>query len=578
MVQGRSTQDLAFVLIPSAVEPQARVTQVNVAALVGEAAPTVQVTNSVAMVLSEDPLAGVEGFSDSEPAGGSADPSVVWDPVRVMRINWASGFVITNTWATSIAMAGTLSECRHGLVNKPYRKFQFSVLIPDAEQTSWFLDILARAHTAKWFVPLYGDFTKTTAAVAPGAIEILCDTSLRRFSSGTRVLIATLARGGSVEVDEYGNYSSDVPRRPLQGMYSCEVAYVSEVQSDRLVLHRPVVGYYPTGVHNAEDHGDITSWPAGSRVFPLAECQMMVDSSYQIHSGTVLTADFEAVEVEGEFSLPPQVEPGVLPAGFQTFEGLPIFDFKVDWSSLEQGMFRYVREDQIGLSYTVDILGTVPQWKGEYGVVCASKQQADRFNSFFASRAGRLHPFFVVGKQVLGQLYYIGSTMKFVVRGAPPVLEVGDYIGIRASDGQTYVRKVTALYAPAPGADDILDCSISWTSGNLPGMYNYTGKGEVQIFRAWKVRLNQDYIEENWSTDGIMTSNFSLVEVKQEKTVDIAGFLPPSDEGFSEPWKIPSDDHYVTAMNVQVLAVDSREPGAEVTQQVIQVLVEVPSE
>jgi hypothetical protein len=160
----------------------------------------------------------------------------------------------------------------------------------------------------------------------PAPSTIPCDTRCRRFFPGARVAWGTPARDGSIE--EY------------------EIGTIASVADDYIALATPASRL----------------WGAGARVYPMLECDVVLESTAPGSTDTHLTATFLCRETPGASALPPLDYPESLG---NALDGYPIFAPPTAFNAGEAsvGWSRRGSVAAVGLGFNTRLYGEAPRMK-----------------------------------------------------------------------------------------------------------------------------------------------------------------------------------------------------------------------
>lgn len=390
----------------------------------------------------------------------------LWDASSLFIANWISGVTVRSAYMTDVVASKSTTESRILRAGKPSRSVTFTVTAFDRDAMPIVQALMMRAGSARSIVPLYPDQAKL---IEPAGQNLQC-TSLtgRRYMPGGRCVIAK-ARSSS-------------------HFMTWTVCDITSINGDTITL--------------AQAPGD---FPAGSRVYPAIEGDLVLNSRVVAMTNEVLNGQLTFRETDGLSALDPTTAPGINPADFDTHNGLPIFDLITDWKSVATGVHRVGSTAAVGTGMYTEVYGARPYVVTESSFTAMSRETAARVIRFWDSRGGRCYPFwamtpvseFTVITQV-GNVLYVKATGALIDWSYRP------YIGVRYGDGRV-IRKVTA-YSRANDTDAItLDAPI-----NLGGIKS--------VSSAYIMRFNTDEMIERWITDDKMTTSLSLIET-DDRTV-----------------------------------------------------------
>ena len=290
-----------------------------------------------------------------------------------------------------------------------------------------------------------------------------------------------------------------------------EVVSIAEVHEDRLVLNEPVAADYPSE----------------GRVYPLLECDTQLSSSGQLLSDHVISGSIEGLEVVGPSMLPAMAEPGTNPAGYQVYQGLPVFDAPVNYA----GSISW-SHDRLG-GYSGAGIGQVLETQGDVGrdlyrlpLSFSNREKAFQLLRFFDSRGGRTYPFWFVSPAAFYQLDAVISNTVLRVKAKGAILDWQNrpHIAIVMRSGDVHLRNV--IQVQRNGDVDIVTMDAPLPS--VPSQFEIK-----RVTTACMARFDRDEITESWHTIEHMTTTVVIRELLKEKAV-LAGIDSPVTESLIE--------------------------------------------
>lgn len=244
-------------------------------------------------------------------------------------------------------------------------------------------------------------------------------------------------------------------------------------------------------------------------------------------------ATLEAVERWGPSRLGPVVAPGNLPAGYGTYDGLPIVVPSVDWErGVEWGWSRAGSVEGLGHGTlpALDLLtGGVsgrPAWRSGLTGRWLTRSGVWAWKRLFDSRGGRLHPFWWVepslGFEAVG-FGVGGSSVKVSAWGS--VARDWDWVpavAVELWDGTVWVRRVASVVRTTGVDELVFDASL----GVAPAL------GLVKrVAAACLARFGSDVLTERWVHSEEATASVSVVERVDEGDVAVADLSVLGAEG-----------------------------------------------
>lgn len=398
-------------------------------------------------------------------------PSVL---ANIFSHNWDAQAKLESAYNTAITFAsGSLSEERRGLIDRPYRTLFVRFMGFDKFELNR-LSMTAMRLCQQRFtpIPLFTDFSKVTAQSS--GTTIYCDTTYRRFFLNARVMI----------------HSWDAHRRPT----AVEYGQIQTFDATSITLQAPLVG----------------TFPAGSRVYPCIEAELALEPvDLNLISDECLDMAMTIKETVGSAALPSTIDGFANPPGFQTWNGRPIFDVPSDWSAnLRSGIRREGEKNQVGRAEIVRADGPRAQFMHEMRLTLLTRAKFWKVLQFFDSRMGRLRSFYMVDPAAKFQANSILTT-NVRIKASGNIEDLQDFmshVAIVMRDGTIYVRDVTSV---------TLD-SGEWVIafGSVIPVVDITQVRKVT--QAYLVRLRDDAMAEQWTTDEVCEVSLWGVEVLAE--------------------------------------------------------------
>lgn len=403
-------------------------------------------------------------------------PSVL---ASIMTHNWAVPAVVESAYSTDVtAAAGSMSEERRALVDRPYRMLQVRFTGVNRADVLKLAGIVARlAQQRSTPIPMASDFSKVTAESSGDTIH--CDTRYRRFFVGARVLI----------------HGWSAARRPS----GVEYAVVQNIAPTALTLTAPLVG----------------TFPAGSRVYPCLEAEIDLGQPAEFDTDSVADATLTIRERVGRSALPSTVDGFVNPSGFGTYLGRPIFDAPHNWSAkLTSGIVRGGGRFQSGRAEITEVTGARGQWYRRLSLTSLSRADFWRVLNFWDSRLGRCRAWWLVDPATLFDPTVLQTTG---VRIRPSgniedVQDFYDHVAIVKRDGTVYIRGISSVTL------DSGDWLLAFDSV-IPA----TDLADVRkVTPAYLVRCESDSLRETWITDEVCQAEITGLEVLEEAAEELA--------------------------------------------------------
>ncbi len=406
--------------------------------------------------------------------------------VQFFMHNWGVAPRVRNLWSTDVVTALSGAEERRGLCDRPYRSFlwRFTGLSSDESGALW--SLMQRAHKQRLVTPVYSDPARLTAAASAGASALSCPTAGRRFYAGCRVVVITPTRRGRVG--------------------QAEVAAVDQVLASQLLLEDQL----------ALDH------PAYARVYPLAEVELLLESSSRIPAPHLQDVVMDLSEISGASALPPWSPPGALPDA-QTYRQVPIFPFRPEWATdVTVSLRRLGDRFPLGRAVVTSVNGDRPLVGFRFDLVSTTRESALAYLEWLDSRQGRLRKFWLTDPRAMMELGGAGVTATYAdVVLSSTAADVDRFISavtIRTSDGSSHVRAVRSTSQEAGGVT-----RLAFEEPLLLPDYE-----DVQTVRhAYLSRHARDDYEERWESGRILRVTVETTSLPEERDVIAARRIDP---------------------------------------------------
>jgi hypothetical protein len=419
-------------------------------------------------------------------------PEDLWDPGSLLRHNWAETVEMTRSWPGAISTARSGAEKRTVFLSRPRLTTRFTITAIQNGEVWRLKNVLRRMGIARQVVPIWCDAQWTTAGLSGGGTTVtVTSTANRRFYQGGRVAI--------------GTPSLSAPGCAL-GTY--EIATISSVTGTTIDL--------TAGVTN--------SYPAGSRIVPLMECEVLAVSEGKRIPGGKLEAHILAEQVPGEWTLPALASPGgsgvystftVSSVDYPIFE--PGFNPSLEWLSDSDGWDRVHNVARIGQGQVFTLLGPRPRNTAKRATRAITRADAFNILTLFDACQGPLRPFFAPAPLPMLKVISM-TTTTVVVQSFGPVEDWSDYpylAAVKIADGPTACRiRAISSVARASGQDTI----------TLTSALDFSTVGQVwYCVPANLMRFAGEDLTERWKTSEFCELDFSLIEVLSDAAVSFLG-------------------------------------------------------
>ena len=408
----------------------------------------------------------------------------VWGISSLFLSDWTNGCQITNSWPTSIVAAANSAEKRATLTSKPSRILKFTIRSTTRQQAWAIKNILLRMAQCRSLIPLYPDYTLLTSPVVSGNTAISCDTTNRRFFDGAQAIVYTPT----------GNV----------GVGTNEIVVISSLTGSAINI----------------SSGAANSYPLGSRVAPLIECDIWATSDANVLDGGMLSVDVIAKEVPGGSSLPSLADPGdSFGYNLNASGGIPVFDLGPNpssgWRAVTDGWRQDNKTTRIGEGSVVELFGPRPRAHSGRQAKAIGRDVAWKMLKFFDASRGETFPFIAPLPFPLFTLVSLGSATAEVTASGP------------LEDWQNYPYLVLVVGRAGPDAVSVLTITNVNRSGGIdtvtftPSITAPALSLVVCLTVGNLMRFDTSEITERWRTSQNLSLDFTLIEVLNEGAVTI---------------------------------------------------------
>lgn len=255
--------------------------------------------------------------------------------------DWSNGVVERMEWLTDVLQSYDGREQRRALRKAPRKTYEFEFFAQGAERR--YAEVALWGWGARnWALPVWSDGRRTTAALAPGDTEILCETATRDFEAGSLVML-------------------------LRDAFTFEVAEVEEVQADRVILVR----------------GLTLAWPEMSELYPARTARIADRVSLGRWS-----SDASGARLAFDVSEPVDYTAN---AGATTYRGYPVLTQRPNWAGgLSLDLARKMDEiDAMTGPRVFDDESGLPMPLQRMRWTLTSRTEVDEFRQFVYAMRGR---------------------------------------------------------------------------------------------------------------------------------------------------------------------------------------------
>lgn len=426
----------------------------------------------------------------------------LWDSAAQLLANWAPTVRIREAFMTDIAVAQSQAESRRGLVDKPFRVVTFEFLGLNRRDSSLIEALLLRLGHGRFPMPLYPDFVKLTddAVVGETFLEV-SDTANRRFQVGGRVLIATL-------------------QRQVAELPTVETAKIVSVSANQIEVD--AVG----------GSGILNPYPAQSRVYPIIEARTILQVQTTLLSDEMIRVTIEATETEGKPALDVLAAAGTVPAGFLTFQSLPIWTFKLNRAAIRLAVKRPGRYARVARGDVLELKGTRPRFEYAFSLQLGTRQEIFDFLKFAHGRVGALFAFWMPSPLAEYKLIAVDSFTQLRVEAYAGEIDwdFRPFCALTLRDGSVLVADIASVSRSA-GVDTL-------TLGTpLPSLPATSDVRRASL--AVRCRFKSDELVQQWLNDELVRINVTVVELVDEIANIVTPDLDTINSGAVElpPWE-----------------------------------------
>lgn len=415
----------------------------------------------------------------------------------LLQANWRTAVSLSTAWSTDVTVASSLSEERRALVERPYRTMEVLLSGMDQETSTRIMLAVMKAQDTRMRVPLYCDHSRVTADSS--GTTLWCSTVDRRFHVGAMIVVHEWDQG-----------------RPVNAQHR----QILTVLDDRLILTSALTG----------------TIAAGGRAYPTIDGEVSLEGAAKLLSDHHNEVLFKVVEATGESALPSSCES--IPLRMQTHDGHAILDLQYDFKGdIDVGFKREGRSYPQGRGKVVAVEGSRPQVRCTLPMRGLDRERSFALVQFFDAVRGRQRAFFLVMPDSTFSLVATSTSYVDVqaVGSAADVDAYVDYVAVVMRDGAVHLR----------GLDSVTDNGSTFRLNldtSLPAIVDANVR-KVTVARL--VRMEEESQVEQWETDGHCSVSMSVVELLEEKDVDID--LAPGSELPGDPGSIANLHYWLDA-------------------------------
>lgn len=375
--------------------------------------------------------------------------------------NWAEGITVERRFLTSVFASQNMSEHRKVLRSRPVRTLKAGVFFHGKHGAGRAWSALRDASKQTTAHPWYPD--RSVQSASSGASRVYCPTEYRRFQPDGYAFVVNTATN-----DIYADF---------------EVIQIDEVFADGFSTKRPLVNSYGLS--------DIA--------YPAVVCYAALEGNpAELMTDRIGLVSITAEEAYASSGLDNE-NSGYTPT---IRNSLPVFDLETTFSEVpEISVIMGGGAVSSGRGTLVTTRG-VPYVIQSATAICRTKEECWEALGFFNYLKGRGKPFWT--KSELDFLNVVGSSGNTSVTvDNPNVLADWAYLKY------LWVQDST-------GAFDIIEVVDAQASGDN-WQFTLASNSLADISKIWQahaVRLEEDLVTEEYLTDGVMLSTFTVQELQ----------------------------------------------------------------
>lgn len=396
--------------------------------------------------------------------------------------DWGFGVRMRTRWITDVTRSlGNSRAERWALSSRPARTMQVSVLGATKDESHALLQsAIGRTARLGTPVPIYCDAVPVTAAspeVVGAEIQgrIYGDFRYRRFFTGGRVCF--------------------MPRR------------VSADRAQNSVIFATVLEVAPDQIRVLFINEQVRAVTTADYVIPCMDVELSMQSRGKMLTDGVYQLELEFTELDGASALPaswPAVtaeSAEVLAPLCKIVDGLPVFPFQADWSEgVDLDIMLEGGSDRSGRSMIQEPVGTAYH-QVAISMVGKDREASWRIARFFDAMRARMGVFYLIHPQLPWTVVSYPTLSQVSIKAVGQVTTVAFFkraCFVRAN-GEILTRGISSVTALSGIHTLVLDAPLPDTSFM-----------EVQPILVCSI--DQDELEEEWDTDGVMRATLKLRE------------------------------------------------------------------
>jgi hypothetical protein len=375
--------------------------------------------------------------------------------------NWEDGIQVERKFLTSVFTGADMTESRRVLRSSPLRSMQATLFFHDKQAAGQMLASLREAASSSTAHPWYPDRALMTAA--NDTRMVYCPTEYRRFSSGDYAFLVD-----TVNPNTYNN---------------SEVVRIDTVFTNGFSTVADIEGSYETGN---------SAYPAfvGHALLGGASASILTDGTAEV--SMVVDEVYGPSQLGNEYaSYTPTIK-----------NELPVLEAEITFSELPEQTI--VMAGEIASSGR----GATQYTKGSTFItqqataIMQSKEEIWDMEGFWNYIKGRGKPFWVIGEIDFLSIVDTSSNTDFIIDNSNPLDTWDDlrYVRITDSTGAFDILEVTNRQTVSEGTQ------ITVETNSLADI--------SKVRQAYAVRLMDDVISEEYLTDSVMLTTFTVQELQ----------------------------------------------------------------
>jgi hypothetical protein len=414
-----------------------------------------------------------------EGASRSVAPLDLADDAYLFLHNWVTRSQMVSSFLTDVTFSpDSGAESRRGLGARPAREVSLEWLIADDDiELERFEVLLRRMTEGRFQVPIYMDQVELAAGYDSADTALAFDTTRGRWFDGGRIAIVQLDASNQVESISW---------------------HLIDSLDDSNVYLSAALG------------ADVA---AGSLVFPIMDCEAILELEVEFITARVARFTLEAAEAPGPSQLP--ALKADTPSGFDTLDGAPVWTEQPDWTSpVNRGRLRYGSVATDARAPFVDLQANRGRVTHDYVI---SGERADIWPAveFFETRRGQLRSWWHADLDSTFTPINIDATGGFVSVSVLGDLtdfdQEFDHVAVVMVDGTVYARAVDNIQ---------LALGVFRITPNTNFPAGLALSDIARVCRLRRTRFAEDSLVEVWTHTNYCEVQVSVVETLDEQNYE----------------------------------------------------------